>query len=166
MQIDDRYWPLIPGAVRLTVLDDALPLSFEQLAEAFRRELLSIDGLSEIIQCSNATVNEPSELLKTFLRTSSTFDRARDVQEELNRLALSEQRVRPPLWKVLAMLITRRPVDDVTKLYALESLFQTFDQPAELRPYTMYGDIGKPPFGARASIDELRAKLDMDFVQN
>ena len=161
--ISDPYWPLAPGTLQLDVLRPVLPLSFNQLSEAFQFELISLGDLDEILRTKGATVGEPSELLRTFLRTVAIFDRGRDVQEELDRLAALEGHVRPPLWKVLAALIVRRNVDDKTKLYALESLSQTFGRPAQLIPYTMFGEVRGIRHEARDKLMGLRALLEQDF---
>ena len=164
---DEFYWPLVRDGLTPDLVSFALPLSFGEIEEAFRVGMLSIPSLRDFLDHEGTTITPPSELLLIFLRTASTFDRQRDIEEELRRLASREQRKRP-LWKVLAVLIVRRNLDEKSKLYVLEDLYQKFGAPTELAPYTLYGNLRRDPLeseprSAKALIDELTAKLENEL---
>ncbi len=112
----------------------------------------------EGLQTPEFAVRPPSELLETFLRTRSSFDRVRDIQEELDRLSGSDEERRPSLWMILARLIISRYSDHYEALVVLQQIYQMFGAPEEMRPYTLYG--GSSTDDALLPTDTIVANLD------
>ncbi|HTD34850.1 MAG TPA: hypothetical protein VK665_14370, partial [Candidatus Elarobacter sp.] len=96
-----RFWPLVPGGLSYDVLMPFLPIGFTALAEARSLGFLRDDELKAIV----AAEGRPAPDLMIFLNTASTFDRDRDIAEELARLGRDDRRGAPPLWMILGKII-------------------------------------------------------------
>jgi hypothetical protein len=132
-------WPLYENALAAADLQSFAPLNYGVLAKALDLGLIDQRALVEGLAVPGFAVAPPSDLLEVFLRTSSEFDRRRDIQEELERLSLADDEKRPPLWMILARLILLRHLNADEALRVLQELFQELGAPEQMAPYTLYG---------------------------
>jgi hypothetical protein len=117
------------------LLERFAPISYSSLAAARSLGFLDDSELRSILRRGLAP-NAPD--LALFLDTASTFNRDRDIAEELDRLARLEPASTTPLWAILGRIIIDEYDDPNKAVQTLEDLYQWFDHPAELRPYTLY----------------------------
>ena len=138
--MDHFMWPLFEGALTADDLRPFSPLGYRLLARALDLGLMNQGTLIDGFSRPGFAVAPPSTMLDVFLRTSSSFDRRRDIQEELDRLARSDDDKCPSLWMILARLILSRYADQYEALRILQEVYQVLGAPEEMRPYTLIGD--------------------------
>lgn len=154
----DSPWPLERYALTPSVLNDFSGISLKAIAQAFSLELLSADTLAILVSSRKLEVNEKS-LLRVFLRTAGTFDRRRDLQDELDRIATIELSNKPELWCYLARLVINRYPEAGSALRHLGYVYDALGSPPALLPYTYLPSNAQHRRTPRAIIDELNLVL-------
>lgn len=147
-------WPLVSGGITAGLLAKFAPISYTSLAAARSLGFLKDSELRNILRKELA--HEAPDLA-LFLDTASIFDRDRDIAEELDRLSRLEPASTTPLWQILGRVIIDEYEDPNKAVQTLEQLYQWFDLPAELRPYTLF--VG-PSDGGYASTQETVRAFD------
>jgi hypothetical protein len=135
----DVKWPLYPGSLRAEHLWRFEPVGYPALADGYRLGCIDIRTLLKFFGRSSAVISEPSNLLITFLNTAGTFDRKRDVGEELDRLSAADTSHRPPLWMLLARMIVDTYDDPSQALQMLEYVYEDTGDPEDMKPFKLYG---------------------------
>lgn len=141
----DHEWPFYPGALQAECFRRFAPLGYTALADGYRLGYIDMTTLRRLFATPDIATSEPSDLLGIFLKTFETFDRKRDIGEELNRLSAEDTLVRPPLWMLLARIIVEKINDPSKALQTLQYVYDDVGNPTEMKPFTLYG--GPPPPG-------------------
>lgn len=136
-------WPLSPGSLQPEDFRRFAPLGYAAIADAYRFGYFDIPRLRKLLIEPDVAPSEPSELLMTFLNTAETFDRTRDVREELERLSAADTSRRPPLWMLLARLIIDEYTDPSEVAPMLRDVYEDLENPPEMKPFSM--SWGQPP---------------------
>jgi hypothetical protein len=134
-----EFWPFVSGGLTADVLRPFAPLGFGAVSDAHRLEILKDVELRRLIR--DGLLCHETPMLALFLDTASTFDRRRDISEELARLALGDSSGTAPLWMILGRIILQEYSDTDAAVQTLEDLYGWSDYPVELRPFTLYAGI-------------------------
>ena|ERR1700736_3750178 len=131
-----QFWPLLPGALTAKMLRPFAPIGYDAIAQAYDLGFINQTELGNVVRENLLPTESP--YLRIFVDTASTFDRQRDIQEELGRLA-REHASGPPLWTVLARVILESYDDSDEAVRTLQQLYQWTGEPEALRPFTLIG---------------------------
>jgi hypothetical protein len=147
-------WPLVTGGITAGLLAKFAPISYTSLATARSLGFLKDSELRSVLRRGLA---QEAPDLALLLDTASIFDRDRDIAEELDRLSRLEPASTTRLWQILGRVIIDEYDDPNEAVRTLEDLYQWFDLPAELRPYTLF--VG-PSDGGYGSTQETVKAFD------
>jgi hypothetical protein len=153
----DVKWPLYPGALQAGHLWRFVPIGYAALADGYRLGFIDIPSLLVFFDRPGAAVSDPSDLLLIFLKTAGTFDRTRDVGEELERLSVADASQRPPLWMLVARMIIDTYDNPSEALQMLEYVYEDTGDPEDMKPFRLYRLPPEGPDPGRkiiASLDE------------
>jgi hypothetical protein len=142
-------------ALSADILKPFAPIAASAIKQAFEIGLIDIQALSDIVQAE--MIDNQSDSLAVFARTSTTFDRKRDFEEELNRLAALESSPRLPLWAILVRLaLSEHPnIEDLAR--TVDVIYEFLGHPNQLARFTSFGGV---QFGFTFEKSRLRPDLE------
>jgi len=153
----------LAGSLQAEDLGRFAPLGYPAIADAYRLGYMKIPALRKLFEKPGVAISEPSKLLTIFLNTAATFDRGRDIGEELDRLKAKDTSGRPPLWMLLARIIIEKYHDPSEALQMLEYVFEDADYPTGIEPFRLYNNppppgVENPGANAIASLNDYLVK--------